>query len=58
MHDEMRDFVSEQIAARCKAGAALDEETSLGMDPSRPWLQSPDALELLPVRRRLKNVNV
>src|SRR2546423_13216932 len=53
----MRDFVSEEIATRGKAGAALDEQTALGMDSARPRLQTPDAPELFPVRCGLKNVN-
>src|SRR5205807_832165 len=58
MQNQMRDLVAKQVTAVSEAGIALDKKAALRMDPTGPRLQPSRALELLPVRARLKNVDV
>src|SRR6478609_4888475 len=54
----MRDLVAERVAGKFVGRVANNEEAALGLNPAGPWLEFSGALELLPVGRLLKNINV
>src|SRR5437868_10358074 len=54
----MRDFMAQQIVCEFVCRVPLDEETSGGMDPARPGLKLASGLELVPICRSFKDVNM
>ena len=58
VHDEVNDFVSKSVVGEFVLWIALNEQASLRMNSTRPLFQIPERLELLPILRVLKNVDV
>ena len=58
VHDQMNDFVPESVIGKFLRRIALNEKTPFGMNASRPPLQIPEYLKLLPFLRSLENVNM
>src|SRR6202171_121736 len=58
MNNEMRNFVSENVAAEFVGWIAQNEEAPSRLNPAGPRLELSGALKLLPVSRPLENINV
>src|ERR1017187_2437068 len=56
--DEMRDFVSENVAGEFVGRVALVEEVSLRLTSARPRFQVAERLKLLPILGPLENIDV
>ena len=54
----MSDFMPKSVAAESVGRIAQNKEASLRMNPARPLFQMAERLELLPISRPLKNINV
>ena len=54
----MRDFMAQRIVSEFVSGVTLDKQTSGGMNPTRPGFKLSDGLELMPVCRLFKYVDM
>ena len=58
MQNQMCDLVAERVARKLVGRVTNNEEAALGLNPASPRLEFSGALELLPISRLLKNIDV